>query len=123
MSLRSLFIPTPDVQNYPNYYLVQLLAKERVRCLLSGESFVNISEYLVEKYLEAPSHLVSVKDIKDFILEKGKEVLESFKTFEKDSSYKAALETLIPYKGYKFDFLGVTISGIMLMVEVDEPQP
>lgn len=123
MSLKSLFIPTPDIEGYPNYYLVQLLARERVRCLLSEESFTNISEFLVEKYLEPPAHFVSLKDIKDFILEKGKEVLASFNEFEQNAVYKQAIETLIPYKGFKFEFRGVTLSGIMLMVETEEPTP
>jgi hypothetical protein len=121
MSVRSLFVPTPDVEKYTNYYLVQLLAKERVRCIMEGDHFNDISGSLVERYLEIPPKLVRQEDIQKYCKSEGKIILQAFHEFEKTPMYAEALKNLKPYAHNKFEITNVTASGLVVLIEVPEP--
>lgn len=120
MTTRSLFVPTPDVQQYPNYYLVQLLAKERVRCILTGDKFGDISPGLVEHYLTVPPRLTKANEVQKFYQSEGKAVMDAFERFEKTPMYQDALKALLPMAGNKFEIASVTVPGIMVLIEVPD---
>lgn len=121
MSVRSLFVPTPNVEQYTNYYLVQLMAKERIRCIMLEEPFNDISGSLVERYLTLPPAVQTAEAIQKYCLAEGKIINKAFKEFEKTPAYVNALEQLNPYKGNKFEITSVTSGGIMVLIEVPEP--
>jgi hypothetical protein len=121
MSIRSLFVPTPEVEQYSNYYLVQLLAKERIRCIMEGDQFNDISGALVERYLEIPPKLVRQEDIQKYCKSEGKVILQSFERFEKTPLYAEAIQNLKPYANNKFEITNVTAAGIVVLIEVPEP--
>lgn len=121
MSIRSLFVPTPEVEQYSNYYLVQLLAKERIRCIMENDQFNDISSSLVERYLEIPPKLVRQEDIQKYCKSEGKMILQSFERFEKTPLYAEAVKSLKPYANNKFEITSVTAAGIVVLIEVPEP--
>jgi hypothetical protein len=121
MSVRSLFVPTPEVEKYTNYYLVQLMAKERIRCIMKNETFSDIAPSLVERYLTLPPAVQTADAIKKYCEAEGKIINKAFKEFEKTPAYVNALEQLNPYKGNPFEITSVTSGGIMVLIEVPEP--
>ena len=110
MSIRTVFIPTPQIEQFSNYYLVQLLAKHRVLCMGKGEPFTDTSAELVEKYLTIPVGLTTAK-----------EVLASFKLLEQVPIYEQAMKQLKAYEGHQLEVSSVTTSGLMVLIEVPEP--
>lgn len=118
--IRSVFVPTQNIQQYSNYYLVQLLAKERVRCIMEGDQFNDISGALVERYLEIPPKLTRQEDIQKYCASEGKMILQSFKVFEKDPVYTEAIKNLKPYAGNKFEIANVTAAGLVVLIEVPD---
>lgn len=120
MSVRSLFVPTPNVETYPRYYLVQLLAKERIRCILSGDTFGDISGNLVQQYLEIPGAYQTAEAVAKFVASESSVVMAAFKRFEESPLYVEALKQLNPYAGNKFEVTSVTAGGIMVLIEVPE---
>lgn len=121
MSIRSLFVPTPEVEQYTNYYLVQLLAKERIRCIMEDDKFNDISSSLVERYLEIPPKLTRQEDIQKYCKSEGKIILQAFERFEKTPLYAEAIKNLKPYVHNKFEITNVTAAGIVVLIEVPEP--
>lgn len=119
-SIRSIFIPTQNVEKYSNYYLVQLLAKERVRCIMEGVTFSDISADLVERYLEVPPKLTRQNEIQKYYSSEGKVILQSFNEFEKNPLYAEAIRNLKPYANNKFEITTVTASGIVVLIEVPD---
>ena len=119
-TIRSIFVPTQNIEQYRNYYLVQLLAKERVRCIMQDDQFNDISGNLVERYLEIPPKLVRQEDIQKYCASEGKIILQSFKVFEKDPVYAEAIRNLKPYAGNKFEISSVTAAGLVVLIEVPD---
>lgn len=118
--IRSIFIPTPQVEQFSNYYLVQLLAKERINCLMTGEKFEDKSLELVQKYLTIPSGITTAKQEEDFFKATAKEVMASFKVLEKFPMYEDAMKQLKVYENHKHEVTSVTTSGLMVLIEVPE---
>ena len=116
MSIRSIFIPTPQVEQFSNYYLVQLLAKERVRCVMTGEKFADTSLDLVQKYLTIPTGVSGAQE-ETFFKNTAKEVLASFKLLEAFPTYAEGIVQLKNFEGYKFEINSVTVGGIMVLFE------
>lgn len=119
---KSLFVPTPNVELFSNYYLVQLLAKERVKSIMEKTSFGNISEELVNKYLTIPEKLGKPEDIERYVKAEAKDVFASFKRFEEEKQYKQALLALKDYTGYDYEVTSVTMQGIMVLITVPEKE-
>lgn len=118
--VRSIFVPTQNIQQFSNYYLVQLLAKQRVICLLENKPFLDISPALVEQYLTIPVGCQTANETAKFIKSESKDVFASFNRFEQDTVYKEALDILKQYTGSKYEINGVTTSGIMVLIETPE---
>jgi hypothetical protein len=118
--IRSLFVPTPQVEQFSNYYLVQLLAKERVRCIMTGDKFNDTSRELVEKYLTIPPTLRSADEQENFFKTAARDIMNSFKTFEKTPPYIDALKALAPYAGNVYEVSAVTVNGIMVLITIPE---
>lgn len=120
MSIKSLFVPTPEVEQFSNYYVVQLLAKERIRCIMTGDKFQDTSLELVEKYLTYSSNTMPVSSEEAFFKTKAKEVMASFKLLEKVPAFAEALQLVAAYAGNEFEVTSVTANGIQLLFNVPD---
>lgn len=118
--IKSLFIPTPDIMTYSNYYLVQLLAKERVICMMEDKPFVDTSEELVRHYLEIPVHFQKQGDTDSYVKSEAKMIFAGFSLLEKNPTYSSALSLLNQYAGQSYKIVSLTTGGIMMMFETPE---
>jgi len=117
---KSQFIPTSNIEEYSNYYLVQLLARERIISIMEKTPFKDTSQVLVERYLTVPPALQKSDEVQNFIKTEAAVVLGEFKRFEEEKLYKQSLEQLKHYTGYKYEITSVTLQGIMVLVEIPE---
>lgn len=120
MSIKSLFVPTPEVEQFSNYYVVQLLAKERIRCIMTGDKFQDTSLELVQKYLTIPPNTLGANAEEKFFKAEAKNVMESFKLLEKVPAFAEALQLVKTYAGNDFEVTSVTANGIQLLFNVPD---
>ena len=120
MSIKSLFVPTPEVEQFSNYYVVQLLAKERIRCIMTGDKFQDTSLELVQKYLTIPPNTLGANAEEKFFKAEAKNVMESFKLLEKVPAFAEALQLVAAYAGNEFEVTSVTANGIQLLFNVPD---
>ena len=118
--IKSVFVATPGIERCPNYYLIQLLIRERIRSVLLGEPFVDNAKELVLKYLDIPAHYKTQEQIDKFIKSEAKEVTSNFLKFETTPAYKEVIGLLRQMEGSRFNITSFTMSGIMVLVEVED---
>lgn len=120
MSIKSLFVPTPEVEQFSNYYVVQLLAKERIRCIMTGDKFQDTSLELVQKYLTIPSTALGANAEEKFFKTEAKNVMTSFKLLEKVPAFAEAMRLVASYAGKEFEITSVTANGIQMLFNVPD---
>lgn len=118
--LKSLFIPTPNILTYSNYYLIQLLAKERVVCMMESKPFIDRSEELVTRYLDIPVHFQKQGDTEQYVKTEAKMIFAGFSLLEKEPSYVSSLSLLNQYIGQKYTITSLTTTGIMVIFETPD---
>lgn len=119
---RSQFIPTPGITEVTNFYLVQLMMHDRVRAIISGDSFVDNSELYAQKYLNIPNSLDTPTKIDKFVKQEAKSISAAFHRYEETPIYKEALLAIKQMEGHSFQIVDTTNSGIMVLVEVPSAQ-
>lgn len=118
--VKTILIPTPNIQEYSAYYLVQLLARQRAISILENTAFMDISPRLVEQYLQIPPSCQTAEAVANFIKSESVHVFQSFNQFEEDPLYRDALLILKNYEGMPYSVNSVTTSGIMILITVPE---
>lgn len=118
--VKSIHIPTPNIQEYSAYYLVQLLARQRAISILENTPFMDISPELVNRYLQIPPSCQTAEAIDNFVKSESVHVFQSFSRFEENPLYKEALLILKNYEGMAYSVNSVTTSGIMILITVPE---
>ena len=118
--IKSVFVATPGIERCPNYYLIQLLIRERIRSVLMGDTFVDNARELVVKYLNIPPHYKTQEQIDKYIKSEAKEVTSNFLKFETTPGYQEIIRSLKQLEGSRFNITSFTMSGIMVLVEVED---
>lgn len=117
---KSMFFPTTGIEKCSNYYLVQRLIIQRIKSVLTGETFKDISFDLVNQYLTVPPHYQTPKDVERYLLSEAKMVSSAFNQYEKTPGYEENIKLLRTYEGKTFSIVNVTMSGIMILIEVED---
>lgn len=117
---KTMFFPTVDIEKCSNYYLVQRMILQRIRSVLTGEPFVDISVDLANQYLSVPPHYQTPKDVERYILSEAKMISSAFHQYEKNPEYDANIKLLRTYEGRTFSIVNVTMSGIIIIIEVED---
>lgn len=116
--IKSLNIPTPNLEQVKNSFIVRLLIVERVRCIMDELTFADHPKELIEKYLTVPPAYETVEQKAAFIQSESLEIMTAFNHYEQTPIYKEALSALVPYKGHVWRLVSSTFSGILITIEV-----
>lgn len=115
----TLFVPTPGIEEVRNYFLVQKLLEHRIRSMMTGIPFDDISRRLVEQYLTPPVTSQTQDQLNNFYSLEAQELYNSFAMYEQSPRFQESLATLIPYKGKPFSINGLTNMGMQLVITLN----
>lgn len=115
----TLFIGTPGIEELRNYFLVQKLLEHRVRSMLTGIPFDDISRQLVMQYITIPSTHQTPEQVEAFYSLEAQELSAAFAMYEQTPRFQESLQTLIPYKGKPFSINGLTNMGMQLIITLN----
>ena len=115
---KSQTIPTPGIEKCSNYYLVQQLILQRIRCTLTGDKFVDTSYELAQKYLLPPPTCQTQEQVHKYLLNEARMIPAAFKLYEQTPDYIEAIKLLRTYEGSTFTIVNVTLGGIIVLIEV-----
>jgi hypothetical protein len=119
MTTKSLFIPTPGIEQCRNYVIIQRLVQERIRSVMMGDSFVDKSHFLASQFLEVPVQYQTQEDIGKYLKSEAKELLAAFKKYEETPAYKEAIGLLKEQEGASFNITNTTLSGMVVVLETE----
>lgn len=119
MATKSLFIPTPGIEQCRNYIIIQRLIQERIRSVMMGDPFVDKSHFYASQFLEVPVAYQTQEDIGKFLKSEAKELLAAFKKYEETPEYKEAISLLKEQEGASFNIANTTLSGMVVILETE----
>lgn len=112
----SCFIATPGIEECSNYIIIQRLIEHRIRCVLMGSEFSDISRDLVLKFMTPPDDCITAEQMNKFVDIEAMNVLATFKLYEQLPSYQEAIEALKQHAGKQFTITSMTMTGIQILI-------
>lgn len=116
--INALFIHTPGIEECPNYIIIQRLIEHRIRCVMTGNEFSDITKDLVLRFMTAPDDVITPEQLSDFIQVEAERVLATFKLYEKLPSYEEAILALKHHQGKTFSITSITLTGFQILINV-----
>lgn len=119
MATKSLFIPTPGIEQCRNYVIIQRLVQERIRSVMMGDPFVDKSHFLASQFLEVPVKYQTQEEVGKYLKSEAKELLAAFNKYEETPEYKEAIGLLREQEGASFNIASTTLSGMVVLLETE----
>lgn len=121
--LQTLHMKTPGITELSNYYLVQLMIKERIRSIFTGESFDSEKRKehalnLCVNYTTVPPTFTTPEECKNFWEQEALALVNNYDLYEQTPSIQTDLHTLKQMEGKNFQITSFTQFGIMIIIEV-----
>lgn len=116
----TLFVPTPGIEEVRNYFLVQKLLEHRIRSMMTGIPFDDISRSLVEQFITVPTTNQTPEQVNNFYSMEAQELYAAFAMYEQNPRFQESLQTLVPYKGKPFSINSLTNVGMQLVITLGE---
>lgn len=114
--VRALFVNTPGIEECENYWVVQRLIEHRIRCVMTGSEFSDISRDLVLKFLTAPDDADTPEKMNHFLTVEAERLLNTFNLYEQLPDYQTAIEALKPFAGLSFSITSITMTGFQILI-------
>lgn len=114
--VRALFVNTPGIEECENYWVVQRLIEHRIRCIMTGTEFSDISKDLVLQFLTPPEDAITPEALNHFVLVEAERLLNTFNLYEQLPDYQDALSALKPYEGKSFSISSITMTGLQILI-------
>lgn len=121
--LQTLHMKTPGITELSNYYLVQLMIKERIRSIFTGEPFDSEKRKehalnLCVHYTTVPPTFTTPEECKNFWEQEALALVNNYDLYEQTPSIQTDLHTLKQMEGKNFQITSFTQFGIMIIIEV-----
>lgn len=120
---QTLYIKTPGITELSNYYLIQLMIKERIRSIFTGTPFDAEARKqhaleLCVHYTTVPPSFTTAEESTNYWQQEAAALVNNFELYEQTPHIQMDLHTLKQMEGRNFQITSYTEYGIMVVIEV-----
>lgn len=122
-TVKTLHVLTPGITELSNYYLVQLMIKERIRSLIMGVPFDAETRKqhaldLCKHYTTVPPVFQTAEECNNFWQQEAAALVNNFEAYEQRPNIQEDFTKLKLMEGNDFRVTSFTQTGIMVLIEV-----